>query len=921
MNDGKDNRNTDEARNGFDASLAAAMRELAGDESPDVGFYRDFDASTPPAAEMFERVSRAAAREEGATGKSAWRQTIEENVSEDRRRARRTKRFRWAAYSSLAAAVVIVLLVTTIYMPGAFLGGGGGAQNAMSVEDSAADAGGAEEAGAADGESPDVLVAEVTPAASPAPQSDYEDIYEALAGSESIGLKDAIAHASENKTNAFSDRIRDTGGADIAVDSGASAESGDASTAEEAPAGGEASGQGSPGAGAPEPEIPAAETPAPEAAATEKSAGAAESAEVPVGVAGTDGSADLASPEFSDTNIQTEGVQEADIVKTDGAYIYTVNDQSVCISEAKDGHPEVVSEIPQKTDEGQVYFEMYINGDTLTIVRQGYGNLKDKAGKKLRPAEDGSIDYPGERYMIDTSVDFYDVSDRENPRKLRSLSQSGRYADSRMIGDKLYLISTYNDFDYAAIDRKDPRTYTPLFAEGATQITAKPDEIYLPERLDYMSYTVVSGIDAPKAKFVSHESLLGENYTVYASQDNLYLSAGKYDYKEKREYGFTITVEKDYTRVTRLSLVDGKVKTEASADVPGNVDDRYSLDEYGGALRVVTTKYEGAYAYEDGYGLTGPEPLIYEEDRPETEYSEEYYDEENQLKDGEDKERAIESRKAEVERKYGKLEWDSSGYGYRTARSTGLYVLDMDLKVLGKVDNLAPDEQVYSCRYMGDVAYFVTFRNTDPLFSVDLSDKERPRVMGKLKIPGFSEYLHPYADGLLFGLGSDADEETGAVGSLKVSMFDNSDPYDVSEKDKLILDGFNYTYAANNPKAVLADARKNIIAFPADSGYVILSYDEGGGFRRVMDVNLDPVGYDDRWRWYGGLRGIFIGDVFYVIAPDSIHSYDMANGFKAIDSVSLGSGARYVDKDSFTLPPGYRYEDIYGDIPVEAYAE
>jgi uncharacterized secreted protein with C-terminal beta-propeller domain len=237
------------------------------------------------------------------------------------------------------------------------------------------------------------------------------------------------------------------------------------------------------------------------------------------------------------------------------------------------------------------------------------------------------------------------------------------------------------------------------------------------------------------------------------------------------------------------------------------------------------------------------------------------------------------------------------------------------------VDDLAPDEEVYSCRYMGDVAYFVTFRNTDPLFSVDLSDKRRPKVMGKLKIPGFSNYLHPYADGLLFGLGSDADEETGAVGSLKVSMFDNSDPYDVTEKDKLILDGASYTYAAENHKAVLVDARRSLVAFPADEGYVILNYDRGTGFSRVMDVRLDPAGYDDPWYWYGGLRGVFIGEVFYVVAPDSIHAYDMADGFRAVDSVSLGSGARYVDKDSFELPSGYDYDDVYFDVPVRAFVE
>jgi uncharacterized secreted protein with C-terminal beta-propeller domain len=468
-----------------------------------------------------------------------------------------------------------------------------------------------------------------------------------------------------------------------------------------------------------------------------------------------------------------------------------------------------------------------------------------------------------------------------------------------MIGDKLYLISNYGEFDYAAMNRDDPRTYVPLYAEGEDQITSQPGDIYVPTRADYMSYTVVSGIDISNARFVSRESLLGESFTVYASIGNLYLSAMKYGYEETDEFGYHVTKNSDYTSVTRLSLNDGEVKVEASADVPGIVDDQFSLDESAGTLRVVTTSTENVQATETGDGQS---------------YSERYYDENNEPQNDESD---TVNNTREIEKKYGELEWDGS-YGYAQSRTAGLYVLDMNLSVLGKVDDLAPGEQVYSCRYIGDVAYFVTFRNTDPLFSVDLSDPSHPKVMDKLKIPGFSDYLHPYADGLLFGLGFDADEDTGAVRSVKVSMFDNSNPFDVTEKDKLLIEEFYYTEAADNHKAILVDSHKGLIAFPAEGEYVIMRYDEGKGFSRVMDISLYSDGADG---WYGGLRGIFIDDVFYVIAPDSIHTYDMADGFKPVDSVSLGSGARYVDRYSFELPPGYDYRDYYEDIPIEAFNE
>ncbi|MDR1495498.1 MAG: beta-propeller domain-containing protein [Clostridiales Family XIII bacterium] len=896
---------------GFDDKLAAAMKKLVEEESPASDFFRDFDASVPPASELFDAFGNApgrggsdaveenADRENDKRGESA-RGAADTVDDAERRHLRRSKRIRWTVYSSLAAVVAIVVLVATVYTPGAFVGSPGGVEiQEMVAEDSAAGAHAAAEEG----------VTEVASAELPVPQAEYEDIYNALSENEDFGLEDMITYAKKNKEGTrVGDLARDGGGVETYTDSPVTDDAAPADTGGAEPAEAPADTGGAEPA-----EAPADTGGADAVEEQEQYTEAEENAESP-GLPADVGDSETA-PEYSDTNVQTEGVQEADIVKTDGTYIYTVNDQNVCITEAKDGHPEVLSEIPQPTGKGQVYFEMYIDGDTLTLVRQGYNLPKSKDGKKIKPTEDGVIDYPGDHYMIDTSVDIYDVSDRESPRKIGSLSQSGYYTDSRVIGDKLYLISTYNEFDYAVMDRKDPRTYVPLFAEGVSQLTAEPSDICLPPRIEFMSYTVVSGVDISAAKFVSRESLLGENYTVYASQANLYLSAMKYNYEETRERGFTVRVNGDYTSVTRLSLKDGEVKVEASSEVPGTVDDRFSLDEYKGALRIVTTNRNSVYAesaYRAGYGMG----------QWGTTYSEEYYDDEgvSEGASGSDNgtEDVTEKIKA-IEDKYGKLEWDGTSYGYREEQSTGLYVLDMGLNILGKVDNLAPDEQVYSCRYLGDVAYFVTFRNTDPLFSVNLSDPKRPKVMGKLKIPGFSEYLHPYADGMLFGLGSDADATTGDVGALKVSMFDNSDPYDVKEKDKLIIDGFSYTYAADNPKAVLVDARKSIIAFPADGSYVILYYEKGEGFERVMDVNLNPVGYDDMWYWYGGLRGIFIGDVFYVTAPDSIHAYDMGDDFKAIDSVSLGSGAKYVDKDSFRLPPGYDYGDVGGGIPIEAY--
>ncbi|MDR1291925.1 MAG: beta-propeller domain-containing protein [Clostridiales Family XIII bacterium] len=889
--DGFENNKTEP--DSFEDALPIAMKKLIGDDPAKIAFFDGFDASVPPAAELLEAFGADDAYEaDAALGADGADYADDEfgadDEESDRRRPRRTRKFVWAA-SSIAAAVAVILFVTTVYPSGAFMGGGPVTTEQAAVVGSAEDS----ESAAAEEPAPEEGaavadaggVSEVRSAALPAPQSDYDDVYAAIEDAGGFMQFGAMAF----------ERSVDAAGA-----------MGPAASAEEAV------------------EMPAeSASPQPEAAApaTGESAEAGDGSVMPSAanetLAASEASAAIAAPEFSDTNIQTEGVQEADVVKTDGRYIYTANSEGIYITDANSGHPSVLSQIPQRPDDGQVTFEMYINGDTLTLIRQGYNNLhpegdaensagnsaENAAEKEVQPSDE-CIAYPGERYMIDTAVDIYDVSDRAAPRKVRSLSQSGGYIDSRMIGDKLYLISNYSEFDYDAIDKDDPRTYVPLYSEGADQLTLPPGDIYIPPDAGYMSYTVVSGIDTSAAAFVSRESLLGESFTVYASPDNLYLSAMKYEYEEADEPGYYVTKNSDYTSVTRLSLHDGKVAVEASASVPGLIDDQFSLDEYGGTLRVVTTHTENVQAAR-------------RDDGSDPSYSETYYDENNESPDNNsnnasDKVKVTETR--EIEKKYGELEWEGSQYGFRNSRTTGLYVLDMNLRVLGKTDDLAPGEQVYSCRYRGNVAYFVTFRNTDPLFSVDLSDPEHPTVMGELKIPGFSDYLHPYADGLLFGLGFDADEETGEIRSVKVSMFDDSNPFDVTEKDTLVMDGFSYTEAAGNHKAILVDSRKSLIAFPADGDYVIMNYEQGKGFSRVMDVTLDASGDDT---WYSGLRGIFIDDVFYVIAPDSIHTYDMADSFKPIGEASLGEGASYVDRYAFSLPPGVGNGNTYEIMPIE----
>ena len=151
-------------------------------------------------------------------------------------------------------------------------------------------------------------------------------------------------------------------------------------------------------------------------------------------------------------------------------------------------------------------------------------------------------------------------------------------------------------------------------------------------------------------------------------------------------------------------------------------------------------------------------------------------------------------------------EEDSVQTTEKTVTTNTLYVLDDKLKELSRIEELAPDESIYSARFIGNTGYFVTFRQMDPLFSVDLSDPKKPEILGALKIPGFSEYLHPYGDGLLLGIGMDTDPTGMTTNGVKLSMFDVSDPKDVREIQKYVIEGAYSTDAAYNYKVEIGRA-------------------------------------------------------------------------------------------------------------------
>lgn len=537
--------------------------------------------------------------------------------------------------------------------------------------------------------------------------------------------------------------------------------------------------------------------------------------------------------DFSQTNIQVQGVQEADIVKTDGEYIYTVSEQYINILEANNGKPKVISRIKRTTTKKGYFdtgvFEIYVTENRLMLLTHiakeqkvgdgGVAPMELKRGATVDPASNIAVDIMPYMMMGDATVIVYDTTDKSDPKKLKTITQSGSYISSRMIGDTLFMVSNYGVYDFHVLAKDKPETYVPVLSEDASSSPVEPDDIVICPDVADTQYTVISSIDTSGTpELSSSKSMLGFGSTMYASLNNLYITSYKQIERPGKKADRKIV--SDGTNIVRVSLADGKVEIEATGQVEGTVLNQFSIDEYENNLRVVTTSNVMEV-------ITGG-------------------------KDGDI--------------------WVSSTEP--NSSSAGLYVLNRDLDVIGSIEDVAKGEQVYSVRLMEDVGYFVTFRQVDPLFSVNLSNPANPKIVGKLKIPGFSNYLHPYAPNRLFGLGSDADEKTGQVGSLKLSMFDTTDPTQLTERHSFVISGKSYSEASYNHRAILIDANKSIIAFPADDKYLVYRYKDKTGFSKKAEIGFGGTEFE---QYAYNLRGLYIGDVLYVVSPISIASYDMDN--------------------------------------------
>lgn len=488
---------------------------------------------------------------------------------------------------------------------------------------------------------------------------------------------------------------------------------------------------------------------------------------------------------YSETNVRQEGVDEGDIVKTDGNYLYILKDNRKEVSLVDTRGDEMKEVQKVSVEEAQWIEEMYLNPQKKRLVLVCSRYEENAAAPLLRQVYSNAGV---------TEAVTYDVTNPENPEEMGRVKQSGYYRSSRMAGGYLYLFSNYS-VAWDSMKKGTPETYIPLINDS----TISEKNICLPQVSTGREYTVATAVDIDRpGEVTDSKAILSQGGQLYVSNKNIYY----YETIWSSYLGY----DTEKTTIRRIGYKDGELTPGAQGTVGGYINDSFSIDEYDGYLRIVTTQGD----------------------------------------------------------------------------SNGVYVLDMDLEETGKIEKLAKDERVYSARLMGEIGYFVTFRETDPLFSVDLSDPENPEVIGSLKIPGFSDYLHPYGDGKLLGIGMNVDEETMITDGVKLTMFDISDPSNVKEEATYILENVYSTDVSYDYKAALVDAGRDIIGFAGytngGQNYYIFEYDENKGFICNMEEEINGNASLSA-------RGVYIDDTLYVVQGNIVEAYSLKEYVKVDDII------------------------------------
>ena len=439
-------------------------------------------------------------------------------------------------------------------------------------------------------------------------------------------------------------------------------------------------------------------------------------------IKGAETAKDTASLTYSKTNVQVENVDEADIIKNDGKYIYTASSNSenkISIYKPDGKKVKLMSQIEYNNvddDENEAFIsDIYIYNNSLIAQSYSY--------------DENSWEY--------TNIDIYSLADIKKPKKIYSFSQQGSYVSSRITNGKLLVVSNrYISSDLCKTDED----YLPKTKINSAEKNLSPKDICIVNDSNSESFLIVSEIDIlSKENTVVSKAIAGAGTNIYCNENNLYIANSIWDDQNQAHRLKDITpILKFNTEIYKIDITSG-IKFTAKATVSGAVNNQFSMDEYAGNFRIATT--------------------------------------------------ASDEKSNDINK---------------------LYVFDSSLKKLGEIEGFAKGESIQAVRFSGNTAYVITYENTDPLFVIDLSNAQKPKIKGSVKISGFSTNLIPISSNQLLGIGYADDNTNPYTDGIKFVLFDVSNPQKPTVLDSKVIHNAT-SEAQDNHKAILVNGKSSFV--------------------------------------------------------------------------------------------------------------
>lgn len=439
-------------------------------------------------------------------------------------------------------------------------------------------------------------------------------------------------------------------------------------------------------------------------------------------IKGAETAKDTASLTYSKTNVQVENVDEADIIKNDGKYIYTASSNSenkISIYKPDGKKVKLMSQIEYNNvddDENEAFIsDIYIYNNFLIAQSYSY--------------DENSWEY--------TNIDIYSLADIKKPKKIYSFSQQGSYVSSRITNGKLLVVSNrYISSDLCKTDED----YLPKTKINSDEKSLSPKDICIVNDSNSESFLIISEIDIlSKENTVVSKAIAGAGINIYCNENNIYIANSVWDDQNQAHRLKDISpILKFNTEIYKIDITSG-IKFTAKATVSGAVNNQFSMDEYAGNFRIATT--------------------------------------------------ASDEKSNDINK---------------------LYVFDSSLKKLGEIEGFAKGESIQAVRFSGNTAYVITYENTDPLFVIDLSNPQKPKIKGSVKISGFSTNLIPISSNQLLGIGYADDNTNPYTDGIKFVLFDVSNPQKPTVLDSKVIHNAT-SEAQDNHKAILVNGKSSFV--------------------------------------------------------------------------------------------------------------